>query len=98
MIRKGKASSRRNSPSAIREDRLVQRTAKKIRLRASRVKEADELMRSRKELAKDFRNAMPARKDEFLSFQREKILLELLLDIRDYLCEIAASVMSIEKS
>ena len=55
-------------------------------------------MRSRKELAKDFRNAMPARKDEFLSFQREKILLELLLDIRDYLCEIAASVMSIEKS
>ncbi|MBA7641717.1 hypothetical protein ES703_49402 [subsurface metagenome] len=48
-------------------------------------------MRQRKEIEKDFNNAMPRRKDEFLSFQRERILSEILLDIRELLEKLTAS-------
>jgi len=48
-------------------------------------------MRSRKEIEKDFNNAMPQRKDELLVFQREKLLIEIALDIRGLLEKLTAS-------
>ena len=49
------------------------------------------MMRSRKEIEKDFNNAMPQRKDELLVFQREKLLIEIALDIRGLLEKLTAS-------
>ena len=43
------------------------------------------MMRKRTEIEKDFNNAIPSRREEFLSFQRERILVEAALDIRDLL-------------
>lgn len=40
-------------------------------------------MRPRQEIERDFNASMGKRRDEFLPFQREKILLEAFLDIRD---------------
>ena len=45
-------------------------------------------MRSRDEIERDFSGAMGARKDEFLEYQRQKLILEILLDIRDLLKKI----------
>ena len=42
-------------------------------------------MRSRTEIERDFNKTMGVRKGEFLEFQRQKILIEVLLDIRDRL-------------
>lgn len=42
-------------------------------------------MRSRNEIERDFNKAMGARKEEFLEYQRQKLLMEVLLDIRDCL-------------
>ncbi len=39
-------------------------------------------MRKRREIEKDVNNSMGSRRDEFLEFQMQKILVELLLDIR----------------
>jgi len=48
-------------------------------------------MRSRAEIKRDFRGAMGARKDEFLEYQRQKLVMEILLDIRDLLKKIIES-------
>ena len=42
-------------------------------------------MRSKIEIKRDFNRAMEVRKDEFLEFQRQKLMMEVLLDIRDIL-------------
>jgi len=42
-------------------------------------------MRPRKEIERDFNNAMPEKKYESPASQREKLLFEALLDIRDVL-------------
>lgn len=39
-------------------------------------------MRSRNEIERDFNKAMGARREEFLEFQRQKLLMEVMLDIR----------------
>ena len=45
-------------------------------------------MRERNEIERDINNAMEARGDEFLDFQIQKILVEVMLDIRDILGEL----------
>jgi len=45
-------------------------------------------MRSRAEIKRDFSGAMGNRKDEFLEYQRQKLIMEILLDIRDLLKKI----------
>lgn len=42
-------------------------------------------MRSRTEIERDFNKALPARKEEFLEYQRQKLVMEILFDIRDCL-------------
>jgi hypothetical protein len=42
-------------------------------------------MRERNEIERDINNAMGARRDEVLEFQIQKILVEIMLDIRDSL-------------
>lgn len=44
-------------------------------------------MRPRTEIERDFNRTMGARKEEFLEFQRQKLLMEVFLDIREYLKE-----------
>lgn len=44
-------------------------------------------LRSRIEIERDFNKAMEARKEEFLEFQRQTFLMEVLLDIREFLKE-----------
>jgi len=44
-------------------------------------------MKSRIEIERDFNKAMGARKEEFLEFQRQKLLMEVFLDIRGCLRE-----------
>ncbi len=45
-------------------------------------------MRKRNEVERDINNAMGLRKDEFLEFQMQKILVEVMLDIRESLKEL----------
>ena len=45
-------------------------------------------MRKRNEIERDVNNATGARKEEFLEFQMKKILVEIMLDIRDSLSEL----------
>ena len=45
-------------------------------------------MRKRTEIKQEFNNAMGARRDDFLEFQMQKILMEVMLDIRDNLREL----------
>ena len=45
----------------------------------------DKKLRPREDIERDFNNAMPNRRDEFLCSQREKLLLGVLLDIRELL-------------
>ncbi len=45
-------------------------------------------MRKRNEIERDVNNAMGKRRDEFLEFQIQKILVELMLDIREILREL----------
>ena len=45
-------------------------------------------MRKRNEIERDVNNAMGARRDEFLEFQIQKILVEVMLDIRESLREL----------
>lgn len=45
-------------------------------------------MRERKEIEKKFNETMGMRKDEFLEYQRQKILIEVMLDIREILQEL----------
>ena len=44
-------------------------------------------MRERKEIEREFNAAMGVRKDEFLEYRRQKILIEIMLDIREILRE-----------
>jgi len=44
-------------------------------------------MRSRIKIERDFNKAMGVRKEEFLEFQRQKLLMEAFLDIRECLKE-----------
>ena len=45
-------------------------------------------MRERNEIERDVNNAMGARRDDFLEFQIQKILIEVMLDIRASLNEL----------
>lgn len=45
-------------------------------------------MRPRNEIERDFNVAMGSRKEEFLEYQRQKILIEIMLDIRESLKEL----------
>jgi len=45
-------------------------------------------MRTRNEIEKDFNTSMPLRKEEFLEYQRQKLILEVLLDILSQLKEL----------
>jgi hypothetical protein len=45
-------------------------------------------MRERKEIERDFNAAMGMRKGEFLEYKRQKILIEVMLDIRETLSEL----------
>ena len=45
-------------------------------------------MRERKELEKKFNETMGMRKDEVLEYQRQRILIEVMLDIREILKEL----------
>ncbi|MBA7699704.1 hypothetical protein ES703_108403 [subsurface metagenome] len=45
-------------------------------------------MRERNEIERDFNVAMGSRKEEFLEYQRQKILMEVMLDIRESLREL----------
>ncbi|GAI99504.1 unnamed protein product [marine sediment metagenome] len=45
-------------------------------------------MRERKEIERDFNAVMGMRKGEFLEFKRQKILIEVMLDIREILREV----------
>ncbi len=45
-------------------------------------------MRKRNEIERDFNKAMGIRKNEFLEYQRQKILMEVMLDIREILREL----------
>ena len=45
-------------------------------------------MRERKKIERDFNGAMGVRKYEFLEYQRQKILIEVMLDIREILREL----------
>lgn len=42
-------------------------------------------MRSRKEIKADFERTFPQRKDEQLNFQRQKLLLEAIQDLHEFL-------------
>ena len=42
-------------------------------------------MRERNEIKQEFNNAMPERKEEFLEYRRQKLIMEVLLDIRELL-------------
>jgi len=50
--------------------------------------------RERKEIERDFNLAMGMRKDEFLEYRRQKILIEVMLDIRDSLRELIKNLGS----
>jgi len=52
-------------------------------------------MRNRKEIEKDFNNSMPCRKDELLAFQREKLLIEVSLNIMELLERISISLKAV---
>jgi len=52
-------------------------------------------MRKRIEIEKDLNNAMPSRKDEQLVFQREKLLIEVALDILELLERVSISLKAI---
>ena len=45
-------------------------------------------MRKRSEIERDVNNAMGAGRDEFLEFQIQEILVEVMLDIRESLREL----------
>lgn len=45
-------------------------------------------MRKRNDIERDVNNAMGSRRDEFLEFQIQKILVEIMLDIRESLKEL----------
>jgi len=47
----------------------------------------DEKIRPRIEIEREFNKAKGSRRDEFLEFQRQKIFMELFLDIRECLKE-----------
>ena len=53
------------------------------------------MMRNRKEIEKDFNNSMPCRKDELLAFQREKLLIEVSLNIMELLERISISLKAV---
>ena len=53
-------------------------------------------MRKRNEIEKDFHNAMPSRREEYLAFQRERILVEAALDIRELLEKLTASLKKVQ--
>ena len=53
-------------------------------------------MRPRNKIEKDFNNAMPESRDEALGFQREKLLFEVLLDIRDTIEDFRGLIRRIE--
>jgi len=52
-------------------------------------------MRKREEIEKDFNNSMPSRKDEILAFQREKLLIEVSLNILEILERISISLKAV---
>ena len=45
-------------------------------------------MRSRTEIKQDFNGAMGIRKNEFFEYQRQKLIIEVMLDIRESLREL----------
>jgi len=53
------------------------------------------MMRNRKEIEKDFNNSMPSRKDELLVFQREKLKIEVALNILELLDRVSISLKAI---
>jgi len=52
-------------------------------------------MRKRGDIEKDFNNTTPSRKDEFLVFQREKLKVEISLDILELLERISISLKAV---
>ena len=45
-------------------------------------------MRKRNEIERDFNKAMGIKKNEFFEYQRQKIIIEIMLDIRESLKEL----------
>jgi len=52
-------------------------------------------MRKREDIEKDFNNTMPSRKDEHLAFQREKLQVEISLNILELLERISISLKAV---
>lgn len=52
-------------------------------------------MRKREEIEKDFNRTMPSRKDELLAFEREKLHLEVALNILELLERISISLKAV---
>lgn len=51
-------------------------------------------MRKRNEIERDVNNAIETRGDDFFEFQIQKILIEIMLDIRDSLRELIKNLGS----
>ncbi len=45
-------------------------------------------MRKRNEIERDFNGAMGIKKNEFFEYQRQKLIVEVMLDVRDSLREL----------
>ena len=88
--KRGKAGIPKNPGQAIRIDCFprsvfITRGAKKQR----------RLMRKRESIEKDFNHTMPSRKDEFMVFQREKLLLETQLNILELLENLSVALKAV---